>query len=54
MIELLIYWGVELAVGPPRGHWAVSLRLHHRSGGFGFIADDGGMNALALGVRFGF
>lgn len=52
--ELLIYWGVELAVGPPRGNWAVSLRLHHRSGGFGLVADDGGMNAVALGVRVAF
>lgn len=52
--KLLIYWGVELAVGPPRANWAVSLRLHHRSGGFGFLADDGGMNAVALGARIGF
>ena len=52
--ELLIYWCVELAVGPPRGNWSVSLRLHHRSGGFGLFADDGGMNAVALGTRIGF
>lgn len=52
--RLLIYWAVELAAGPPREHWAVVLRLHHRSGGFGFLADDGGMNAVGLGVRVGF
>ena len=52
--QLLIYWCVELTVGPPRSDWALSLRLHHRSGGFGFIAEDGGMNAVALGVRLGF
>lgn len=52
--QLLIYWCFELTAGPPRGDWALSLRLHHRSGGFGVIAEDGGMNAVALGVRLGF
>jgi hypothetical protein len=52
--KLLIYWCMELVAGPPRGNWSVSLRLHHRSGGFGLFADDGGMNALALGARIGF
>lgn len=52
--QLLIYWAVELAMGPPHSKWAASLRLHHRSGGFGFVAEDGGMNAVALGVRVAF
>jgi hypothetical protein len=52
--RLLIYWAAELTLGPPRCPWALSLRLHHRSPGFGLIADDGGMNALALGVRYAF
>ena len=52
--KLMIYWCMELAVGPPRGDWSVSWRLHHRSGGFGLFAEDGGMNALALGARIGF
>jgi hypothetical protein len=52
--KLLIYWGAELTLGSPRSPWALSLRLHHRSGGFGLFADDGGMNALALGVRYAF
>ena len=52
--RLLIYWAAELTLGPPGSSWALSLRLHHRSPGFGLIADDGGMNALALGVRYAF
>lgn len=52
--RLLIYWAAELTLGPPGCPWALSLRLHHRSPGFGLIADDGGMNALALGVRYAF
>jgi hypothetical protein len=52
--QLLIYWSAEITLGPPRGAWAVLLRLHHRSSGFGLLADDGGMNALALGVRHTF
>ena len=29
--ELLVYWSMELTLGPPRSNWALSLRLHHRS-----------------------
>lgn len=52
--QLLIYWVAELTFGPPQSAWAVSLRLHHRSPGFGLVADEGGMNAVALGVRYAF
>ena len=52
--ELLVYWSMELTLGPPSSNWAVSLRLHHRSGAFGLLADDGGMNAVALGARIAF
>jgi hypothetical protein len=52
--ELLIYWSADVTLGPPRSSWAVLLRLHHRSGGFGLFADDGGMNAVALGLRITF
>jgi hypothetical protein len=52
--QLLVYWMLELTAGPPRGRWAASLRLHHRSGGFGLLADDGGMNAIGIGVRYRF
>ena len=52
--KLLIYWNADVTLGPPRSSWAVLLRLHPRSGGFGSIADDGGMNAVALGLRITF
>lgn len=50
--QLLVYWVAEVTAGPPRSSWAVSLRLHHRSVGYGLFGDKGGMNALALGVRY--
>jgi hypothetical protein len=52
--RLLIYWMLELTVGPVDSKWRLALRLHHRSGAFGFLADDGGMNAPSLGVRYEF
>jgi hypothetical protein len=48
--QLLIYWHLEMTFAQPGAPWAVNLRLHHRSGGFGLLADDGGMNALCLGL----
>jgi hypothetical protein len=50
----LVYWVMELTAGPPHSRWAVSLRLHHRSVGYGLMGDEGGMNAVGLGVRFAF
>lgn len=47
----LIYWFGELTLGPPAADWELLLRLHHRSDGFGTVADDGGSNALCAGVR---
>jgi hypothetical protein len=32
----------------------VSLRLHHRSVAYGLLGEDGGMNALGLGMRWKF
>ena len=49
--QLLIYWHLEMTFARPGARWAGTLRLHHRSGGFGLLADDGGMNALCLGLR---
>ena len=49
--RLLYHWFLELTLGPPEADWASSLRLHHRSGGFGSVADKGGSNALTLGFR---
>jgi hypothetical protein len=52
--QLLIYWMWEMTFAPPGSRWAALIRLHHRSKGFGLFADDGGMNALAAGIRFEF
>lgn len=52
--QLLIYWVAELTAGPVREPWAVSLRLHHRSVAWGLMGEEGGMNAVGLGVRYRF
>ncbi len=52
--QLLFYWHLEMTFARPGSSWAGTLRLHHRSGGFGLLADDGGMNALCLGVKRSF
>jgi len=50
----LVYWVMELTLGPPNSRWAASIRLHHRSPAFGLMGDDGGMNAPSVGVRYSF
>jgi hypothetical protein len=50
----LIYWFGELTLGPPAAGWELLMRLHHRSDGFGLVAEDGGSNALCAGVRYRF
>lgn len=52
--KLLVYWHLELTLGPPKGNWAALLRLHHRSTGFGLLGDDGGSNAVTAGLRYYF
>ena len=52
--QLLIYWVMELTAGPHGSPWEVSLRLHHRSVAYGLMGDEGGMNAVGLGVRYRF
>jgi hypothetical protein len=52
--RLMIYWVAELTAGPRDARWAISLRLHHRSDAFGLMGEDGGMNAVGLGIRYGF
>jgi hypothetical protein len=51
---LLIYWVAELTAGPVNAPWAVSLRLHHRSVAWGLMGDEGGINAVGLGLRHRF
>jgi len=50
--QWLIYWFGELTFGPPQKNWSVALRLHHRSCGFGFVGEHGGLNILAAGIKF--
>ena len=50
----LIYWMAEFTAGPPDTGWAVTLRLHHRSDAWGVMGEDGGMNAVGVGVRYAF
>jgi hypothetical protein len=52
--QLLIYWLFEMTFAPPGARRAASIRLHHRSKGFGLLAEEGGMNALAAGIRLEF
>jgi hypothetical protein len=52
--QTLIYWVMELTAGPHDAPWAASLRLHHRSVAYGLMGEDGGMNALGLGMRWRF
>jgi hypothetical protein len=52
--QLLIYWVAELTAGPVNAPWAVSLRLHHRSVAWGLMGDEGGMNAVGMGLRYQF
>jgi hypothetical protein len=52
--QLLIYWVAELTAGPVAAPWAITLRLHHRSPAWGLMGEEGGVNALGLGVRYRF
>ena len=52
--RLLLFWHLELTLGPPKGDWEAMLRLHHRSTGYGVFGDDGGGNAVTAGVRYHF
>jgi phytoene dehydrogenase-like protein len=52
--QWLVYWVMELTAGPNDAPWALSLRLHHRSVAYGLMGEEGGMNAVGLGLRFRF
>jgi hypothetical protein len=53
--QFLVFWMLELAVGPPDKTWTALLRLHHRSPAWGAMGvADGGMNAPSLGFRYEF
>ena len=50
--QTLVYWVLEMTAGPVGARWAASLRIHHRSVAYGLMGDEGGMNAVGLGVRY--
>ena len=52
--QFLVHWFAEIALGPPGASWAAVLRLHHRSDAFGLVAEDGGLNTVAVGVKYRF
>jgi hypothetical protein len=52
--QWLIYWALELTAGPPTAAWEATLRLHHRSVAWGLMGEDGGVNAVGLGLRYRF
>ncbi len=49
--RLLVYWMLEIEVGQPDTGWSAIFRLHHRSGAFGLVADEGGSNAMVIGLK---
>ncbi|MDH3659925.1 MAG: hypothetical protein OEU92_07840 [Alphaproteobacteria bacterium] len=53
--RLLAYWMLELDAAVPRTKaLSVLARLHHRSSAYGLFGDAGGVNVLALGIRYRF
>jgi hypothetical protein len=45
------YWMIEIDSELPVENWRLVGRLHHRSSAFGAFGEDGGSNALVLGLR---
>lgn len=53
--RFLAYWMTELALGLPEyPNIALILRIHHRSGVWGLIADKGGSNTPCIGLKYRF
>jgi len=53
--RLLAYWMLEAAFSLPEyPRLALIARLHHRSEAYGLLADHGGSNAPAIGLKFRF
>lgn len=48
---VMAYWMIELDAALPAEDWRLVGRLHHRSTAYGLFGDDGGSNALVLGLR---
>lgn len=53
--QWMLYWMLELALTwPQQPNVAFITRLHHRSEGYGLVAENGGSNALAFGLKYRF
>lgn len=53
--RLLAYWMLEAAFSlPDHPQLALIARLHHRSGAYGLLAERGGSNAPAIGIKYRF
>ena len=53
--NFMLYWMMELALSlPEKPDLALITRIHHRSEAYGLIADEGGSNALAIGLKVRF
>lgn len=53
--QWMLYWMMELALGLPQyPQIALISRIHHRSEAYGLLADEGGANALAIGLKYRF
>ena len=51
---LMTYWMFELAADLPPEDLELIARIHHRSTAYGTFGDDGGANALVMGLRHRF
>lgn len=49
--QFLMYWAMEAEFGPRQSANSGFVRLHHRSGMFGAVADEGASNAVVVGLR---
>jgi len=53
--QWMLYWMLELSLAlPQKPNLALISRIHHRSEGYGLVADQGGSNALAFGLKYRF
>jgi hypothetical protein len=49
--QTLLYWMLEAEFGLPTPEATIYARLHHRSNGYGVVAEEGGSNVLVIGLR---
>jgi len=53
--QWMVYWMLELAFNlPQKPELALITRIHHRSEAYGLVAEKGGSNALAVGLKYRF